>query len=115
MINKFGFLKHREMMEKGSSVPWTKVLEELTNGRSNSLDPVPMLEYFEPLRQWLLKQNLTLVDWDCDKYLDRKNKLVRSYEAVSMGLNSSSLSYDLNAKFVLFLLVVLKLTTGIAY
>lgn len=68
------------MMKKGSSIKWSKVLEDLTDGRSNKLDPLAMLEYFKPLHKWLLKQNLKLTDWDCDKYLDVKNNRVRAYD-----------------------------------
>ena len=67
------------MMRKGSSVKWSKVLKDFTDGRSDQLDPVPMLEYFKPLHKWLLKQNLTLTNWDCDKYIDKRRRLVRAY------------------------------------
>ena len=68
------------MMQKGSSIKWTKVLEDLTDGRSSQLDPLPMLEYFKPLHKWLLRQDLKLTDYDCDKYLDVKKNRVRSYD-----------------------------------
>jgi hypothetical protein len=67
------------MMEKGSSEPWQDVLNELTNGRVDKLDAGPMLEYFAPLTEWLLAQNITQSDWKCDKYIDRKHNTVRSY------------------------------------
>ena len=73
-------LDNRCICAKGSSIKWTKVLEDLTDGRSNQLDPIPMLEYFKPLHMWLLKQNLNVTEWDCDKYLDLKQNRVRAYD-----------------------------------
>ena len=82
-------------MKKGSSIKWSKVLEDLTDGRSNKLDPLSMLEYFKPLHKWLLKQNLKLSDWDCDKYLDIKNNRVRAYDEEIFSANEAE-SFDIN-------------------
>lgn len=67
-------------MQKGSSIPWSDVLYELTDGRTNKIDPDAILLYFKPLQDWLLKQNLTSVDWQCERFLDRKSSGVKSYE-----------------------------------
>lgn len=83
-------------MKKGSSIKWSKVLEDLTDGRSNKLDPLSMLEYFKPLHKWLLKQNLKLSDWDCDKYLDIKNNRVRAYDEEIFSANEAE-SFDINS------------------
>ncbi len=47
--------KLRAMLELGSSKPWPEALEVLTGSRQMSAEP--LLEYFEPLRQWLATQN----------------------------------------------------------
>jgi peptidyl-dipeptidase A len=44
----------RNVMEPGGSRPWREVLEE-TTGRE--LDAQKMVDYFEPLYQWLLEEN----------------------------------------------------------
>ena len=43
------------MLEKGASQPWPKTLKELTGGEQMSAEPA--LEYFAPLKEWLLQQN----------------------------------------------------------
>ena len=45
----------RAMLELGASRPWPDALEALTGSRV--MDAEPMLEYFEPLSNWLEKQN----------------------------------------------------------
>ncbi|OQV19522.1 Angiotensin-converting enzyme [Hypsibius exemplaris] len=44
-----------DVMELGSSVPWQAALEKLTG--STRMDAGPMLEYFEPLSDWLDQDN----------------------------------------------------------
>ncbi len=68
-------------MEKGSSEPWQAVLFDLTDGRVDKLDASAMLEYFQPLYDWFLQQNITQSDWNCDRYIDRKHNTVKSYNA----------------------------------
>jgi hypothetical protein len=70
------------MMEKGSSDAWQNVLSELTDGKVNFLDSRPMLEYFSPLYEWLLNQNLTDSEWNCDSYLNINLGTVKSYSSV---------------------------------
>ncbi len=68
-------------MEKGSSEPWQNVLYDLTDGRVDKLDASAMLEYFQPLYDWLVEQNVTQSEWKCDKYIDRKHNTVKSYNS----------------------------------
>ncbi|EYC18177.1 hypothetical protein Y032_0028g1716 [Ancylostoma ceylanicum] len=59
--------KLRETMMKGSSITWLKALELIT-GKAE-LDPTPLLEYFEPLADWLRNTNeidQTVLGWDGD-------------------------------------------------
>ncbi|ETN83508.1 dipeptidyl carboxydipeptidase family protein [Necator americanus] len=59
--------KLRETMMKGSSITWLKALELIT-GKAE-LDPTPLLEYFEPLANWLRNTNeidQTILGWDGD-------------------------------------------------
>ncbi|HRI07369.1 MAG TPA: M2 family metallopeptidase [Nannocystaceae bacterium] len=43
------------MLELGASRPWPDALEALTGSRQ--MDAGPMIEYFEPLSEWLAEQN----------------------------------------------------------
>ena len=52
-------------MALGASVPWQVVLEKLTG--SSKMDAGALLEYFEPLFDWLEQDNAqsgTPVGWD---------------------------------------------------
>lgn len=108
------------MMEKGSSEPWTEVLHDLSDGRTDQIDPDAILEYFKPLHDWLLKQNLTVQEWDCENYLDRKNNKVKSYgtrleeltvKAKSSILITSSacLKFKLNIFFIFICFLIHKI------
>lgn len=44
-------------MAVGASKPWTEVLKIATQGQSSKLDARPLMEYFEPLTNWLKEQN----------------------------------------------------------
>ncbi|XP_033759589.1 uncharacterized protein LOC117341835 [Pecten maximus] len=44
-----------DMLKLGSSVPWPEALKVLTG--QNNMDVGPLLEYFEPLIDWLQKEN----------------------------------------------------------
>ena len=44
-----------DVMKLGSSLPWPDALEAITGSRSMSAEP--LVEYFEPLLQWLKKEN----------------------------------------------------------
>lgn len=43
------------MMELGSSRPWPDALEKITGTRT--LSAGPLLEYFQPLRDWIEQKN----------------------------------------------------------
>ena len=47
--------KLAKMLEAGQSRPWPEVLYEMTGERT--LDASAMVEYFQPLKAWLDKQN----------------------------------------------------------
>lgn len=46
-----------DVLALGMSKPWPEVLGILTKGKANVLDAGPLLEYFDPLYEWLQKQN----------------------------------------------------------
>ena len=51
------------MLELGSSRPWPDALEQLTGQRH--IDAAPLVEYFQPILNWLRKQNGGYeVTWD---------------------------------------------------
>ncbi|CAF0929500.1 unnamed protein product [Brachionus calyciflorus] len=93
-------LKH--MMEKGSSESWNKVLYEFTDGKTDKLDPSAMLEYFKPLHEWLLKQDLSENEWNCNDYLDLKNNIVHGYDTNFASRQTSKLIEMLAFLIVLF-------------
>ncbi|XP_062936388.1 angiotensin-converting enzyme [Cynocephalus volans] len=47
--------KLREVLQAGSSRPWQEVLKDMIG--SDALDAQPLLEYFQPVTQWLQEQN----------------------------------------------------------
>uniref|UniRef100_A0A1W7R9Z8 Angiotensin-converting enzyme n=1 Tax=Hadrurus spadix TaxID=141984 RepID=A0A1W7R9Z8_9SCOR len=49
--------KLNEMMELGKSKPWPEVLSILTNGQTKKMDAGALLEFFQPLYQWLQREN----------------------------------------------------------
>ena len=93
------------MMSKGISEPWPDILSNLTDGRQNSLDPSSILEYFRPLNDWLLKQNLTVSEWDCDSFVDSENSIVKSYDGLSPVSSVSATMVTLNTDFYCFYFV----------
>ncbi|KAG7188772.1 hypothetical protein KM043_008390 [Ampulex compressa] len=46
-----------DVLSMGSSRPWQDVVKQMTRGRTNRLDAGAILKYFEPLNQWLKRQN----------------------------------------------------------
>ncbi|XP_020136466.2 angiotensin-converting enzyme isoform X1 [Microcebus murinus] len=47
--------KLQEVLKAGSSQPWQDVLKNMTG--SDALDAQPLLDYFQPVSQWLQEQN----------------------------------------------------------
>jgi peptidyl-dipeptidase A len=41
------------MLELGSSMPWQEAMQQLTGGLTSGMEVQPILDYFEPLREWL--------------------------------------------------------------
>ncbi|KAL5009469.1 hypothetical protein ScPMuIL_011774 [Solemya velum] len=53
----------REMLKQGSSKPWQSILESMTG--QSEMDAEPFIEFFQPLIDWLEKQNAgERVGWD---------------------------------------------------
>jgi peptidyl-dipeptidase A len=53
--NKAAGAKLQAMLARGASQPWQQTLKEMTG--SEKMDATPVLEYFQPLQEWLRKQN----------------------------------------------------------
>ncbi|XP_012944355.1 angiotensin-converting enzyme [Aplysia californica] len=62
----------RSMLELGSSRPWPDALEQLTGSRR--VDASALLEYFQPLHDYLRKENGNDYGWDpiCPRSVQRK-------------------------------------------
>ncbi|XP_022240774.1 angiotensin-converting enzyme-like isoform X1 [Limulus polyphemus] len=46
-----------QVLQLGSSKPWTEAMKIMTGGKTNKMDAAPIIEYFDPLIQWLKEQN----------------------------------------------------------
>lgn len=46
-----------QVMELGSSEHWSEAMKIMTGGATNKMDAGPILEYFEPLLNFLQEQN----------------------------------------------------------
>lgn len=90
----------RNMMKLGSSTAWPEVLKEFT-GETDRIDPQAILDYFEPLYNWLLKQNLTDIDWDCESYIDKIRNVVLPYGSKLSSKASSIFSVGSNSLVVI--------------
>ncbi|XP_029845535.2 angiotensin-converting enzyme-like [Ixodes scapularis] len=56
-----------DILALGSSKPWPEVLGMLTKNRTTKMDAGPLLEYFQPLLEWLRKHNEgKFVGWKSD-------------------------------------------------
>ncbi|XP_006609675.1 angiotensin-converting enzyme-like [Apis dorsata] len=69
-----------DVLSMGSSKPWKDVVRQMTRGRTNRMDAGAILRYFEPLNQWLKRQNEMepVVGWitnrdDTEKHLHYRN------------------------------------------
>ncbi|OQR78107.1 angiotensin-converting enzyme-like [Tropilaelaps mercedesae] len=47
-----------DMLALGSSKPWPDALKAITNNKTGKMDARPMLRYFQPLHDWLIKYNM---------------------------------------------------------
>lgn len=105
-------------MKRGSSIPWWDVLYEMTNGRTNRIDAYAILDYFKPLYDWLLKQNLTSAEsnkinddeWGCESFLDRKNSKVKSYEKRMIEIVNAACHQVIISNFLLIFFVVVAIS-----
>lgn len=48
------------MMSLGASQPWNKALQVLTQEENPMLDSRPLMEYYQPLHEWLQFENRRL-------------------------------------------------------
>lgn len=46
-----------DMLKLGSSRPWPEALMAITGGKTGKMDARPILRYFQPLYEWLVKYN----------------------------------------------------------
>ncbi|XP_073421359.1 angiotensin-converting enzyme 2 [Dendrobates tinctorius] len=86
--------KLRSMLELGNSSPWTKALESITGG--TKMDAQPLLNYFQPLYEWLQKNNKDnniRSGWSTvwDPYSDNSIKVRISLKA---GLGDKAYTWD---------------------
>lgn len=79
----FFFYFFSDVLSMGSSKPWKDVVRQMTRGKTNRMDAGAILRYFEPLNQWLKRQNEMepVVGWitnrdDTGKYKNNKNSIL---------------------------------------
>lgn len=51
------YSNYRELLSAGASRSWQDIVRQMTRGRTNRIDAGVILRYFEPLNQWLKRQN----------------------------------------------------------
>ncbi|XP_021009138.1 angiotensin-converting enzyme 2 [Mus caroli] len=77
-----------KMLSLGNSEPWTKALENVVGARN--MDVKPLLNYFQPLFDWLKEQNRnSFVGWNTDwsPYADQSIKVRISLKS-ALGVNA---------------------------
>lgn len=77
-----------KMLSLGNSEPWTKALENVVGARN--MDVKPLLNYFQPLFDWLKEQNRnSFVGWNTDwsPYSDQSIKVRISLKS-ALGVNA---------------------------
>lgn len=61
----FSFHIYRQLLALGRSKPWTQALESVTGEKY--MNAAPLLHYFEPLYEWLKKNNSgRFIGWKTD-------------------------------------------------
>jgi len=53
-------IKNREMMSLGSSHHWNVALKVLTHEENPKIDAQPLMDYYQPLHEWLVIENRRL-------------------------------------------------------
>jgi hypothetical protein len=53
-------ITYREMMSLGSSHPWNVALKVLTLEENPKMDAQPLMDYYQPLHEWLVIENRRL-------------------------------------------------------
>ena len=65
MYTVFDIRFNRRMLEMGSSEVWTEAMRVMTG--SPEMSAVPLVEYFQPLMEWLQEENKDdVVGWEDD-------------------------------------------------
>lgn len=75
------------MLKLGSSKPWQEAMEQLTGQRE--MDAGPLLNYFNPLYEWLLNDNKRtgeLIGWESNK---KSNSFAYNFIIISNSIQYS--------------------------
>nr|XP_033806114.1 angiotensin-converting enzyme 2 isoform X2 [Geotrypetes seraphini] len=88
--------KLRAMLELGKSKPWPEAFQMITGG--TRMDSQPLLKYFEPLYQWLVKNNTVnnrQASWNTDwsPYL---NDSIKVRISLKTALGENAFTWDEN-------------------
>uniref|UniRef100_A0A8C8VNS9 Angiotensin-converting enzyme n=1 Tax=Pelusios castaneus TaxID=367368 RepID=A0A8C8VNS9_9SAUR len=90
--------KLRDMLSLGRSEPWTKALESLTGERR--MNATPLLHYFEPLRQWLIKNNTGRnVGWNT-YWTPYANNAIKVRISLKSALGDNAYKWDENELYL---------------
>ncbi|XP_074849577.1 angiotensin-converting enzyme 2 [Carettochelys insculpta] len=84
--------KLRDMLVLGRSQPWTKALESITGEKK--MNATPLLHYFEPLHQWLIKNNSgRLVGWNT-VWTSVSSEAIKVRISLKSALGSNAYTWD---------------------
>ncbi|XP_009082150.1 PREDICTED: angiotensin-converting enzyme 2, partial [Acanthisitta chloris] len=90
--------KLRQLLELGRSKPWTEALESVTGEKY--MNAAPLLHYFEPLYEWLKKNNTgRLIGWKQDWTLYADNA-VKVRISLKSALGAQAYDWDDNELFL---------------
>ncbi|XP_053562054.1 angiotensin-converting enzyme 2 [Bombina bombina] len=84
------------MLELGKSQPWTKALENIAG--VTRMDAKPLLNYFEPLYQWLKKDNME--NGRVNHWNTCSNQLLKVRISLKTGLGDNAYTWDASERFL---------------
>lgn len=110
--NSKEYFSLRQLMEKGSSLPWTETLYQATG--ESRIDGSAMREYFRPLEDWLRNENLRtqeFVGWVYDGDYCKQSIETAGLQVYGGFYNAANPSASKISIFFIFLGIILNYFT----